>query len=78
VMARQRDRSYVVTVGTRLYLARGADPDHALDGLRARYGEQFRLADVQIREATSADLDLAELIDSDNEEVRAWIARVPR
>ena len=28
---RRRDRAYIVTVGTRMYLARGADPDHALD-----------------------------------------------
>jgi hypothetical protein len=58
---RRRDRAYIVTVGTRLYLARGADPDHALDHLRIRYGYVLRPDEVVVREATRADLDLADL-----------------
>lgn len=75
VKIRRRDRAYIVTIGTRMYLARGADPDHALDHIRTRYGYTLTPDECLVREATTADLDLADLI-GDTSEVSEWKHRV--
>ncbi len=70
---RRRTRAYVVTVGTSLYLARGADPIHALEAWAERYGPcRFRLEDVRVREATPADLRLLADVTGNERELAAW------
>jgi len=69
---RRRTRAYVVTVGTRLYLARGATPDHALERIKAPSGLPLRLEDVRVREATPADLALVRDVAGEARELEAW------
>jgi hypothetical protein len=72
VTRRRRTVAYVVTVGTRAHLARGADPDHALELIQRRYAFPLDRRDVVIRAATVTDLELTDLIGGDADEVRAW------
>lgn len=62
---------YVVGLGTRLYLSRGRDPEHAVTRVGKALGRELDPGDVYVRLADPGDLDLADYI-PDTAEIRAW------